>query len=82
MKTNSTILNYFASGQHDKLTKSLKNESNEDFCQVTHLYFMKGLFQQINKNLTFAYNLALIVINIAYSIYVHLFLPIGIKKML
>ena len=43
---------------------------------------MKGLFQQINKNLTFADNLVLIVINIAYSIYVHLILPIGIKNII
>ena len=27
---------FLASGEHHNLTRSFKNESNEDFCQATH----------------------------------------------
>ena len=36
---------------------------------------MKGLFHQINKNLTFAYNLDKMVVYITYSSYVQIELP-------
>ena len=38
---------------------------------------MKGLFHQINKNLTFAYNLGKMVVNITYSSYVQIEIPIS-----